>query len=162
MLKWSMNVKLHDGTLATDTWAKDARAQTLRDAMRAGRAKCETAHEEISRLHRERLPTLTGTAVKTKLSVCESLASAQRNEHIKPNVLGDQTERAMLVTSRVQIVTATTATTATKNFTISWEPEEHILQKKLIEDYLKRKGKTRLTPPGLRRKAARMRMRMRR
>jgi len=85
-----MNVKRNDGTLAMETWAPDARARTLRDAMRAGRTKCETAHEEISRLHRERLPTLMVTVVKMRSTVCESLALVRKKEHkVNELVLGD-------------------------------------------------------------------------
>jgi len=38
------------------------------------------------------------------------------------------------------VMKVVTPTTATRNFKISWEPEEHILQKKLIEDYRKGRG----------------------
>jgi len=136
-----MNVKRNDGTLAMETWAPDARARTLRDAMRAGRTKCETAHEEISRLHRERLPTLTVIVVKMKFTVCVSLALVQRNEHkANEHVLGDLVLRVMMAKIMKKVKTATRATRATRNFKISWEPEEHILQKKLIEDYRKGRG----------------------
>ena len=58
MVKWAMNVKKAGGGLELDSFTAAERRVTLRDAMRAARARLETEHQEAARLHRERLPTL--------------------------------------------------------------------------------------------------------
>lgn len=58
MVKWSMNVRKAGGNLEIDAWSNAQRHSTLRDAMRFGRNRIETEHQETARLHSERLPAL--------------------------------------------------------------------------------------------------------
>ena len=58
MVKWAMNVRRAGGGVEIEGWSAEQRRATLRDAMRAGRARHETEHQETARLYRERLPTL--------------------------------------------------------------------------------------------------------
>jgi hypothetical protein len=58
MVKWSMNVRKPGGGTELNNLSPVELTKTIRDAMKAGRARLETEHQETARLHQERLPAL--------------------------------------------------------------------------------------------------------
>ena len=68
MVKWAMNVKKGGGGLEIDGWSAAERRAVLHDAMRKGRERRETEHQETARLYREKLPTLRANEEQFRVS----------------------------------------------------------------------------------------------
>ena len=74
MVKWSMNVRRSGGGLEIDSWSEEQRHRTLRDAMREGRRRIETQHQESARLHKERLPALRASEQQFRVTEAKKAA----------------------------------------------------------------------------------------
>ena len=74
MVKWSMNVRRSGGGLEIDCWSEEQRHRTLRDAMREGRRRIETQHQESARLHKERLPALRASEQQFRVAEAKKVA----------------------------------------------------------------------------------------
>ena len=75
MVKWSMNVRRSGGGLEIDSWSEEQRHRTLRDAMREGRRRIETQHQESARCtNKERLPALRASEQQFRVSEAKKAA----------------------------------------------------------------------------------------
>ena len=68
MVKWAMNVRKPGGGTELNNLSPVELTKTIRDAMKAGRARLETEHQETARLHQERLPALRAAEQQFRVS----------------------------------------------------------------------------------------------